>query len=111
RPRSAQTLAAWVVNRLPPSARYGSPEFLLKQFFRGLPHSGELSTQLLLGGVLASEQSRLFSPAVRAACASFDPYEDLPRAVDESGTNDTIHRLDYPHSKFHLAAQQLLNRE
>jgi len=108
-PRSAQTLAAWVVNRLPPSARYGSPEFLLKQFFRGLPHSGELSTQLLLGGFLASEQSRLFSPAVRAACASFDPYEDLPRAVDESGTSDTIDRLIYQHSKFYLADQNLVN--
>src|SRR2546430_6480901 len=108
-PRSVQTLAAWSVNRLRPSARYGSLEFLLKQFFRGVPHAAELRTQLLLGGLLAWEQSRLFSPAVRAACAGFDPHEDLPRVVDESGTGNPIDRLIYQHSKFYLADQNLVN--
>ena len=108
-PRSVQTLAAWSVNRLRPSARYGSLEFLLKQFFRGVPHAAELRTQLLLGGLLAWEQSRLFSPAVRAACAGFDPHEDLPRVVDESGTSNPIDRLIYQHSKFYLADQNLVN--
>jgi len=108
-PRSVQAVAAWAVNRLPPSTRYGGAEFLLKQFFRGFPHGGELRTQLLLGGLLAPEQSRLFSPAVRAACASFDPYEDLPRVVDESRTSEPIDRLIYQHSKFYLADQNLVN--
>src|SRR5437667_48506 len=108
-PRSFQTLPAWSVNRLRPSARYGSLEFLLKQFFRGVPHAAELRTQLLLGGLLAWEQSRLFSPAVRAACAGFDPHEDLPRVVDESGTSNPIDRLIYQHSKFYLADQNLVN--
>src|SRR5206468_3490325 len=82
---------------------------LLKQFFRGVPHAAELRTQLLLGGLLAWEQSRLFSPAVRAACAGFDPHEDLPRVVDESGTSNPIDRLIYQHSKFYLADQNLVN--
>ena len=108
-PRWAQAVAARPVNRLRPSARYGSPEFLLKQFFRGLPHGAELRTQLLLGGLLASEQSRLFSPAVRAACERFDPYEDLPGVVAESRTRDPIERLIYQHCKFYLADQNLVN--
>src|SRR5947208_1800028 len=58
-PERVQRWAARTVNGLRPSPRYGSAEFLLKQFFRGLPHSPEVRTQLLLGGLTAPEQSGL----------------------------------------------------
>jgi hypothetical protein len=38
-PQWAQRAATRAVNGLPASPRYGSVEFLLKQFFRGLPHA------------------------------------------------------------------------
>jgi len=106
-PRWAQNWAAGAVSRLPPSPRYGSAEFLLKQFFRGLPHAPEVRTQLLLGGLTAPEQSALFSPGLRAACAGFDPYEDLARAVAELPGLTPIDRLIYQHCKFYLADQNL----
>jgi len=106
-PRWAQNGAAWGVKHLPPSPRYGSAEFLLKQFFRGLPHSPEVRTQLLLGGLTAPEQSGLFSEGVRAACAGFDPYEDLVRTVAEVPGLTSVDRLIYQHCKFYLADQNL----
>ncbi len=108
-PRWVQTGATWAVNRLPPSSRYGSAEFLLKQFFRGLPHAPEVRTQLLLGGLTAPEQAALFSPGVRAACAGFDPYDDLVRAVAEVPGLAPLDRLTYQHCKFYLADQNLVN--
>ncbi len=106
-PQWAQHLAAWTVNRLPPSPRYGSAEFLLKQFFRGLPHSPEVRTQLLLGGLTAAEQSALLSAGVRAACAGFDPFEDLARAVAELPGLSSVDRLIYQHCTYYLADQNL----
>lgn len=108
-PRWVQTGATWAVNRLPPSPRYGSAESLLKQFFRGLPHAPEVRTQLLLGGLTAPEQAMLFSPGVRAACASFDPYDDLVRTVAELPGLAPLDRLIYQHCKFYLADQNLVN--
>ena len=112
--RWARHLPAWgvrwatsAINRLPPSSRYGSVEFLLKQFVRGLPHPPEARTQLLLGGLSAAEQVSLLSPAVRAACAGFDPYEDLTRAVADVPGLGSIDRLIYQHCKFYLAEQNL----
>jgi asparagine synthetase B (glutamine-hydrolysing) len=92
-PRWLRDAATNAVNRLPPSRRYGSAEFLLKQFFRGLPHSPEVRTQLLLGGLPAAEQADLLSPAVRAACRDLDVYEELTVAVAEQPGVDPIDRL------------------
>ncbi len=47
------------------------------------------------------------SPAVRAACAGFDPYEDLTRAVADLPGLGSIDRLIYQHCKFYLAEQNL----
>src|SRR5438309_7475157 len=112
--RWARHLPSWggrwatsAIHRLPPSSRYGSVEFLLKQFVRGLPHPPEARTQLLLGGLGAAEQGSLLSPAVRAACAGFDPYEDLTRAVADVPGLGSIDRLIYQHCKFYLAEQNL----
>jgi asparagine synthase (glutamine-hydrolysing) len=106
-PGWVQDLAASAVGRLPPSPRYGSPEFLLKQFFRGLPHSAEVRTQLLLGGLAAVEQRGIFSAAVREACAGFDPYDELAGAVGEVPGLEPMERLIYQHCKFYLADHNL----
>jgi asparagine synthase (glutamine-hydrolysing) len=110
----ARRLPAWAVGwatraieRLPPSSRYGSVEFLLKQFARGLPHCPERRTQLLLGGLTASEQASLLAPGVRSACAGFDPYEELTRVVAELPDRGPIDRLIYQHCKYYLAEQNL----
>jgi asparagine synthase (glutamine-hydrolysing) len=107
-PRWISAVAARLADRLRPSSRYGSIEFLLKQFFRGLPYSREIRTQLLLGGVPAWEQSRLLSSDVRAACAGFDPYDGLMTAVAEVPGLSPMERLMYQHCKFYLAGQNLV---
>ncbi len=106
-PRWIRDAAGWAVNRVSPSKRYGSVEFLLKQFFRGLPHSAEVRTQLLLGGLAAAEQAVLLTPAVRAACHDLDVYEDLTVAVAEKPGLDPLDRLIYHHCLFYLAGQVL----
>jgi len=107
-PRWVQDGAARAVSRLAPSSRYGSVEFLLKQFFRGLPFSPEVRTQLLLGGLIPSERSTLFSESLRAACAEFEPYEELAAAVDQTPKLAPFDRLIYQHCKFYLAGQNLV---
>lgn len=107
-PGWVQRWASRTVNALPPSPRYGSVEFLLKQFSRGLPHPPEIRTQLLLGGLTVREQSRLFAADVRAACVGFDPYEDLVTAVAEVSGLMPLDRLIYQHCKFYLAEQNLV---
>jgi asparagine synthase (glutamine-hydrolysing) len=97
-----------VVERLPTSHRYGSVEFLLKQFFRGLPYDPEVRTQLLLGGRTPSEQERLLSPGVRRALDSFDPYAELTRTLDETSLRDPVERMISQHSQFYLADQTLV---
>jgi len=92
---------------LAPSSRYGSVEFLLKQFFRGLPFSPEVRTQLLLGGLDPSERSTLFSEGLRVACGDFEPYEELAAAVGRA-TLAPLDRLIYQHCKFYLAGQNLV---
>jgi asparagine synthase (glutamine-hydrolysing) len=106
-PRWMRNAAASAVNRLPPSRRYGSVEFLLKQFFRGLPHSPEVRTQLLLGGLPMAEQAVLLSNGVRAACRDLDVYEDLTVAVAEPPGLDPVDRLIYQHCLFYLGGQIL----
>jgi asparagine synthase (glutamine-hydrolysing) len=105
-PAWVERLATEAVNRLRPSSRYGSVEFLLKQFFRGLPHSPEIRTQLLLGGLGGPEQSALLSPSVRSAVVGFDPYEPLAEVAEVPGLSP-VERLIYQHCKFYLADQNL----
>src|SRR5229473_3710584 len=107
-PRRVQRAAARAVNRLRPSPTYGSVEFLLKQFFRGLPFSPEVRTQLLLGGLTDSEQSSLLSEGARAACMECKPYEDLTMAVGRPTGLAAVDRLIYQHCKFYLAGQNLV---
>lgn len=106
-PRWLQQRAVWAVGQLPRSARYGSAEFLLRQFVRGLPHPPEIRTQLLLGGLTAAEQATLFSSQVRPAFAEFDPYEDLTHALRKVAGLPALDRLIYQHCKFYLAGQNL----
>lgn len=106
-PRWVQRVAARGVNRLPPSSRYGSVEFLLKKFFRGLPYSAEVRTQLLLGGITAAERAGLLSGGVRAACTEIDPYEELVATLRRAAGFSPIDRLIYQHCKFYLADQNL----
>src|SRR5881296_2680104 len=107
-PRWVQKGAARAVSHLAPSSRYGSVEFLLKQFFRGLPFSPEVRTQLLLGGLAPSERSTLFSEGLRAACGEFEPYEELAAAVGQGPKLAPFDRLIYQHCKFYLAGQNLV---
>ena len=91
-PAVARVVGA-AMERLPTSRRYGSTEFLLKQFFRGLPYEPGTRTQLLLGGLTPLEQARLLSPGVRRALQSFDPYAELRGNVDETSLRDPVERM------------------
>jgi asparagine synthase (glutamine-hydrolysing) len=106
-PEWAQRAATRAVNSLPASPRYGSVDFLLKQFFRGLPHAPEVRTQLLLGGLTPAEQAGLLAPGVRAACEGMDPYEDLSQVAETVGLSP-IERSIYQHCKFYMAEQNLV---
>src|SRR5215472_15853902 len=55
-PPTIVQVAARAIGRLKPSPHYGSAESLLKRYFRALPHSPEIRTQLLLGGLTATER-------------------------------------------------------
>jgi asparagine synthase (glutamine-hydrolysing) len=106
-PAVARVMGA-AVERLPTSRRYGSIEFLLKQFFRGLPYEPEARTQLLLGGLTPPEQARLLSPGVRRALESFDPYAELRGSLDETSLRDPVERMIAQLSQFYLADQTLV---
>jgi asparagine synthase (glutamine-hydrolysing) len=99
---------AHAVDRLTPSARYGSAESLLKRFFRALPYPREIRTQLLLGGLTLGEQAALLSPAVREASQHLDPYEELTATVAGLPGLDPVDGLIYQHCKSYLADQNLV---
>jgi asparagine synthase (glutamine-hydrolysing) len=107
-PSAVQHAAAHAVERLKPSPRYGSVESLLKRFFRALPYSPEIRTQLLLGGLTPIERSALLSPAVRAACARVDSYEELTARVTGLPSLGPLDGLIYQHCKSYLADQNLV---
>ena len=96
------------VDALPSSTRYGSPGFLLKQFFRGAAHAPDVAVQIMMGGLALSEQHQLVSPSVREACAAFDPYRDIAEIMTGAPTTDPISRLVYHHCKLYLAGQTLV---
>ena len=113
--RWLQRLPQWVqhaatrgVGSLAPSSRYGSIEFLLKQFFRGLPYPPETRTQLWLGGLMPWERSTLLSEGARRAGGGCEPYEELLTAVSQAPRLDAVDRLIYQHCKFYLAGQNLV---
>jgi len=110
-PPGALRAAARLVNALPTSSRYGSPSFLLKQFFRGALHSPDVAIQIMMGGLTPGEQQRLLSPAARAAGASFDAYEDIAEIMACAPSEDAISRLIYHHCKLYLAGQTLVKMD
>jgi len=97
-----------VVDQLPHSPHYGSVDFLLKQFVRGLPYEPEVRTQLLLGGLTPSEQAGLLSQAVQRSLDAFDPYAELTRAIEDTSLRDPMERMIYQHCRFYLADQTLV---
>jgi asparagine synthase (glutamine-hydrolysing) len=104
----ARRLLTRLVNCLPSSSKYGSADFLLKQFMRALPYPSEVRTQLLLGGITATEQGGLLSASVRHALMSFDPYGELSTAVEQPALRDPVERLISHHARFYLADQTLV---
>jgi asparagine synthase (glutamine-hydrolysing) len=107
-PPAIQRAARTIVEQLPHSPHYGSVDFLLKQFVRGLPYEPAVRTQLLLGGLTPSEQAGLLSPAVQRSLDAFDPYAELTRAIEDTSLRDPMERVIYQHCRFYLADQTLV---
>jgi asparagine synthase (glutamine-hydrolysing) len=107
-PPAIQRTVRTVVEQLPHSPHYGSVDFLLKQFVRGLPYEPEVRTQLLLGGLTPSEQAGLLSQAVQGSLNAFDPYAELTRTIDDTSLRDPMERMIYQHCHFYLADQTLV---
>ena len=107
-PPTIVQVAARAIGRLKPSPHYGSAESLLKRYFRALPHSPEIRTQLLLGGLTATERSALLSPTVRAAGGNEDPFDELATIRANLPRLDALDALIYQHCKFYLAEQNLV---
>ena len=107
-PSAVRQAAALTVERLKPSSRYGSVESLLKRFFRALPYPPVIRTQLLLGGLTPVERSALLSPAIRAACARVDSWEELTASIFGLPSLGPLDGLIYQHCMFYLADQNLV---
>jgi len=107
-PPAVQRATRAIVEHLPHSPHYGSVDFLLKQFVRGLPYEPEVRTQLLLGGLTPSEQAGLLSQAVQRSLDAFDPYAELTRAIEDTSLRDPMERMIYQHCRFYLADQTLV---
>ena len=110
-PASVLGAAARLADALPASTAYGSPSFLLKQFFRGAVHPPDIATQIMMGGFTPSEQRELVTPVVREAAASFDPYADVTAVMLGAPAGDAINRLVYHHSKLYMAGQTLVKMD
>jgi asparagine synthase (glutamine-hydrolysing) len=110
-PAAAVRATKRLVDALPNSSRYGSPSFLLKQFFRGAVHSPDVATQIMMGGLTPAEQRSLVSSSVREACGSFDPYEDVADIMVRAPVDDPISRMIYHHCKLYLAGQTLVKMD
>jgi asparagine synthase (glutamine-hydrolysing) len=107
-PAGGQRAIEALLKRLPPSSRYGSVEFLLKQFVRALPYAPEVRTQLLLGGLTSLEQAQLLTSAVRRGLGSFEPGLELTATMAATTYRDPLERLIYHHCRFYLADQTLV---
>ncbi len=103
--------ATGVVGTLPSGTRYGSPSFLLKQFFRGAVHPPDVAAQIMMGGLTPPEQRDLLSPGVRTVVADFDAYGDLAEIMADAPVDDPVDRLIYHHCKLYLAGQTLVKMD
>src|SRR5262249_48702434 len=103
--------AARSVDYLPGGTRYGSPGFLLKQFFRGAVHPLDVAAQIMMNGLTPAEQASLVGNAVRAANVVGDPYDDVASIMTWAPTDDPISRLVYHHCKLYLAGQTLVKMD
>ena len=110
-PRAAVAVTEQLVDALPSSSRYGSPGFLLKQFFRGAAHAPDVAIQIMMGGLARDEQRQLLSPSVRAAVGPFDPHGDVAVVMAGAPADDPISRLIYHHAKLYLAGQTLVKMD
>jgi asparagine synthase (glutamine-hydrolysing) len=110
-PVSARRALARMVDTLPASTRYGSPGFLLKQFFRGAVHPPDVATQIMMGGLTQAEQHALTMPVVRDVAAAFDPDTVVADAMEGAPAGDAVSRLVYHHSKLYLAGQTLVKMD
>jgi asparagine synthase (glutamine-hydrolysing) len=99
------------VEARPTSTRYGSPGFLLKQFFRGAVHPPDVATQVMMGGLTPAEQQDLVSPTIREAISGFDPYGDIAETMERAPLDDPLARLVYHHCKLYLAGQTLVKMD
>jgi asparagine synthase (glutamine-hydrolysing) len=109
-PGAAIRAAARLVDALPASTRYGSPSFLLKQFFRGAAYPPDVAIQIMMGGVTPPERRQLVSAQVNAA-APRDVYADVAETMESAPAGDPISRLVYHHSKLYLAGQTLVKMD
>jgi asparagine synthase (glutamine-hydrolysing) len=110
-PAGVLRIAARLADALPASTRYGSPGFLLKQFFRGAAQPPDVAVQIMMGGLTPPEQRELVMPIVSEAAASFDPYADIADVMESAPAGDAISRLVYHHSKLYLAGQTLVKMD
>jgi asparagine synthase (glutamine-hydrolysing) len=109
-PGIARTAATRAAAALPASTRYGSPGFLIKQFFRGAMYPTDAAIQIMMGGITPDEQHALVTPVV-AEAAGADPYGDVAELMDGAPADDAISRLVYHHSKLYLAGQTLVKMD
>ena len=107
-PAVARHAVARTVDALPASPAYGSPSFLLRQFFRGALQPPDVAMQIMMGGFTRSEGRELVAPPIREALAAFDPYEDIAVTMAGAPSDDPIRRLVYHHSKLYMAGQTLV---
>ncbi len=88
----------------------GLPE-PFRQFLAALSERPDARNQILLGGMAPGRYRGLLSPALRAALAGFDPYDDIARALASCGSEEPTARLVYRYFKLYLAGQNLVNTD
>jgi asparagine synthase (glutamine-hydrolysing) len=110
-PRPILDTVARFVERLPSSARYGSIDFLLKLFVRGLGYPPDVQAQILMGGFTRPEQARLLARSVQDACGQFNPYDDIDDIMAGAGATHPVDRLSYHHCKLYLAGRTLVKMD
>jgi asparagine synthase (glutamine-hydrolysing) len=110
-PRPLLDAAVRFVERLPSSAQYGSIDFLLKLFVRGLGYPPDVQAQILMGGFTRPEQARLLARPVQVACGQFNPYDDIDDIMAGVATTNPVDRLSYHHCKLYLAGRTLVKMD
>jgi asparagine synthase (glutamine-hydrolysing) len=110
-PRPVLDAVARIVERLPSSAKYGSIDFLLKQFVRGLGYPPDVQAQILMGGFTRPEQAGLLAGPVQVALGQFNPYDDIDEIMTGAGAAHPVDRLSYHHCKLYLAGRTLVKMD